>query len=135
MLEDSFVIIQLVHNSNSFGVVEKALYYYFQNPASICNIPSIEAAMQRSCQASDNIIWILDYIHKSYGAKFYKYEIVMKYVPRRILVPIMTVYKNYPIWKQTYHSRLVDVMKTPYLSWRSKIQYFLICIGIYPLYK
>lgn len=135
MLEDFFLASQIIDNSSSFGVVDEPLYYYFQNPESICNVPSDDAFVKRGKQAKDNIDWILNYFHSNYGDMFKKDEVVLKNVPRRIIIPIMKDSSYYSLWKSLFPGNSFKYLCSPFVSRTLKLQYFLVEVHLYPLYK
>ena len=135
MLEDFFLAAQIIENSSSFGVVNESLYYYFKNPESICNVPSEDAFIKRGKQSKDNIEWILNYFHSKYGDSFKKDEVVLKNIPRRIIIPIMKDPSYYSLWSSFYPGNSWKYLCSPYVSPTLKIQYLLVVLHLYPLYK
>jgi len=135
MLEDFFLASQIIENCTSFGVVREPLYYYFQNPESICNVPSEGAFIKRGVQAKKNIDWILNYYHKIYGNRFVNDEVVLKNVPRRIIIPIMKNSSNYSLWNSFFPGNSWKYICSPYVSWILKLQYLLVVLHLYPIYK
>lgn len=135
MLEDFFVITQLLLFSKKIGIVRQPFYYYFQNPNSICHEVNEKAVINKCYQAYRNIQFILNSVHKIYGDKFRKEEVVIKYVPRRLMIPIMTNQANYKYWRDIYKENLFDVAKSKYINFILKIQYYLVVSRIYPLYS
>lgn len=135
MLEDFYLATQIIEYCSSYGVVDEPLYFYFQNPDSISNSPSENAFIKRGTQARDNILWILDFIHHLYGKKYTKEEVVLKNVPRRIIIPIMINRSNYSIWKSFFPGNSLKYLLSPYVALVLKIQYLLVLTHLYSPYK
>ncbi len=135
MLEDFFLASQIIENCSSFGMVGESLYYYYQNPDSICNVPTDDAFIKRGVQAKKNVDWILNYFHQRYGDKFGKEEVVLKNVPRRIIIPIMKNSSNYPLWNSFFSENSWKFLWSSYVSLTLKLQYLLVVLHLYPLYK
>lgn len=135
MLEDFFLATQIIESCSSYGVVDEPLYFYFQNPDSISNSPSEIAYIKRGTQARDNALWIIDYIHQLYGNKYTKEEVVLKNVPRRIIIPIMINSSNYSIWNSFFPGNSVGYLLSPYVALVLKLQYLLVLTHLYPIYK
>lgn len=135
MLEDFFVSSQLLMNAKSIGIVNTPLYYYYVNPLSISNDPDPNAIVNRCKQAEDNISFILKLIHENYGNLFRKEELILLTIPRRILVPLMRKYGGYKYWDQLMAPSLYELMKSDLWSRSLKLQYLLISLRLYPLFK
>lgn len=135
MLEDFFISIQLISNSSLFGTVQEPLYYYYQNPDSICSVPTKDAVLKRCKQAEDNILWAIEYLNNNYNDKYNKKLTILKSIPRRMLVPIMNDYSNYSIWKNTLHGNFFSYFFSPHCTLQEKAQYALICLRVYPIFK
>lgn len=135
MLEDFVLSAQILEYSSSYGVVREPLYYYFQNPDSVCNTPSQESYIKRGKQASENIEWILGFIHSRYGNTFAKEEVILKNVPRRLIIPIMKESSNYPIWNSFFPGNTIPYLCSSFVTRKLKFQYLLVVLHLYPLFK
>lgn len=135
MLEDFFVTSQVLMNTKSIEIVNEPLYYYYVNPYSISNNPEISAIVKRGVQAEKNIYYITDILNRKYGDKFKEEELILKTVPRRILVPIMRNYSNYKYWNQLKAPKLFRLMNSKMWHRSLKLQYFLINVRLYPIFK
>lgn len=135
MLEDCFVVSQLLIYSNKVGILNKPFYHYFQHSESICNIVSEKHVIKNCFQAYRNIKWILSLIHNKYGDTFKNEEVTLKYVPRRLMIPIMKNRDNYKYWGQLYKENTLPILFSKYISKKQKLQYFLVEFHIYSLYK
>lgn len=135
MLEDFFVVTQLLIKGERIGVLKKPFYYYYQNSNSICHV-SDEAVIINKCnQAYRNIGFILKMIHSKYSNIYDKELDVLKYVPRRLMIPIMSRHANYKYWNNIYDGQFFDVAKSCFLPIVLKIQYYLVACHLYPLYS
>lgn len=74
--EDGAIMLQLSFHAKSRGKVEEALYYYYQNPDSICHQNSEEASMNRLHQECVNTDLRIKFLEKKGISYKYKDEIV-----------------------------------------------------------
>ncbi|MDD2200544.1 MAG: glycosyltransferase, partial [Bacteroidales bacterium] len=90
MLEDFVLTTQLLTYADRIGMIEEPLYFYYINSSSICGINNKESVINKSKQAMQNVDWILDFIRNIYPIGAFEQEtIVLKYVPKKLLIPIM----------------------------------------------
>lgn len=134
MLEDFFVVTQLLTKSHKIGIVNKPFYHYFQNPQSICGNINEEAVIKRADQASRNITLVLALLDESVIRKYKNEVIRLKYEPCNILMKIMTNKKNYTIWSKFALPNL-EVINSSYISKKEKIQYMLVQTHLYYMIK
>jgi glycosyltransferase involved in cell wall biosynthesis len=136
MLEDFVISTQLIINANSFGVLDDAFYYYYDNPNSISGSMSKQSILKRSKEAKVNIELITRIVHNKYSNFCFKQElIVLKCTAKALLVPIMNEYESYKYWKDTYPEIDIPIIVHRLLPKVSYLQYLLICFRVYPIYK
>lgn len=135
MLEDFFVVTQLLLSSKRVGVINQPFYYYFQNSNSICHINDEQAIIKKAFQSYRNASFIIGKIREKYHNKYQKETVVLKYTPRRILIPIMDNTLNYQYWTQLYDGNRFEVLLSPLLSSVLKLQYYLVEFHLYFLYR
>lgn len=136
MMEDVAYAIQLAYYSRSVAYLPMPMYYYYNNPTSICHEPSEASCMKRCRQAIDNINIVLAFLSgKKLLSKYATEVIVLKNSARVFLWPILMRHfrQNYRAWANVY----------PEINWQYplkrgidinlRIIFFLTLIGIYPL--
>lgn len=135
MLEDYYVVTQLILNCNKIGVLNSAYYYYFKNPNSISRIEDRGAIIKRAIQAESNINDILGFIHQKYNNIFSKEEVALLFIPRKILIPIMNNKDSFNVWKTITPGISCRVICSRYIPWVDKLWYIEAMLGIRALFK
>lgn len=136
MMEDVAYAIQLTYYSSKVSYLPIPLYYYYNNPRSICREPSEASCLNRCRQAIDNINIVVSFLSDKGLSDTYSNEIVMlKNSARVFLWPILLQHfkKNYKAWTNVYpeinwkypFNRAIDI--------NLRVIFFLTLIGIYPL--
>lgn len=134
MLEDFFVVSQLLSYANKVGVVQKPFYYYFINPASICNKPSIDSCINRVTQAKNNMDWILTTLKKKKNIKK-RSEITAKWGVKNILIPIMDTSEGQAKWKEVYPEVNSLCIFLASISMRNKARFIVSDLNMYRFFK
>ena len=135
MLEDYYLVTQLILRSNRFGVVNKAYYYYYQNTESISRISDDKSVIKKSKQAEENVQRILSFIHAEYGIKYKKEEVALEFIPKRILIPIMNKTENFYLWKDIRLGQTFRILKSKYIPLTHKLWYMEAVSGLRILLK
>ena len=136
MLEDMYVVIQLITHSNSFGVVNQALYNYFYNSQSISKAKDSSAIIKRTESAYLNVQGILQYVEENYDVGRLNKEVVfLKSIPRRDLIPALTDVKNYSYWSKYYSEIGLKPVFSCFLPIRIRINYLLAYLRLYSLFR
>lgn len=135
MLEDYLVVSQLLIHCDKIGILNRPFYHYFQNSESICHVTNETHIINKCFQAYRNIELILSIIHDKYGHTFKNEEVVLKYVPRRLMIPIMNNWSNYSYWDKLYKENALSILFSKYISTKLKLQYFLVDLRVYSYYK
>ena len=92
MMEDVAYAIQLAYYSRSVAYLPMPMYYYYNNPTSICHEPSEASCMKRCRQAIDNINIVLAFLSgKKLLSKYATEVIVLKNSARVFLAEMKTV--------------------------------------------
>lgn len=135
MMEDFFLVAQLYANCRSVGVYNKPLYYYFQNPNSICGKTSDEAIIQRGLQACENVETVLSLLSPTLTEPLSKEIVRLKYEAQSRLIPSLHSYANYKYFNLIFPEARCAIFANPYINIKEKIQYFLIILKVYPILK
>lgn len=135
MLEDMYVVIQLMTYSMTIGAEDRVLYNYFYNPQSISKQQDFNAIIKRSKAAYENINWMHSFIEHHYDIKQLKNEVVaLKVIPRRDLIPALLDIKNYYYWNGFFCELGIKPVLCRYLPKKLRFQYFLAYFRLYPLF-
>lgn len=136
MWEDFVLSTQLIINADNFGVLDEPLYYYYNNPNSICTAKSDFADLKRCENAQINLNLIMQIIKKEFPNKCFEQEfLILKYEAKRKLIPMLTKYRNYKYWKVTYPEIDMPIILHRLLPKALYRQYLLVCLRLYPIYK
>ena len=135
MLEDYYLVSQLILRSQSFGVINKAYYYYYQNPDSICRVSDDASTIKKSIQADENVKNIVSFIHQVYGNRFRKEETALLFVPKRVLIPIMNNKSNFKVWKTIMPGMTFRFLTSQYIPVTYKLWYIEAATGLRILLK
>ena len=135
MLEDFFVTSQLFLKAKKIGYCRSAYYHYIQNPNSICGVKTNDAIINKYRQASYNIRNIIKKLTELQMSEYQTEIIRLKYESLNILTPAMTDYKNYKIWGSEINLSPMEVLSNPYITKNEKLQYLLILLRLYPIFK
>lgn len=132
MMEDCYLVSQLILRSKRFGIVNKAYYYYYQNPDSISRVSDDTSTIKKSIQADENVKEIISFIHREYGNRYRKEETALLFIPRRILIPIMNNKKNYKSWNQVTPGITTRILLSQYISLVEKMWYLSAALRLRP---
>lgn len=136
MLEDMVVVLQLIVFSSKIGVVNKTYYNYFYNPNSMSKDTAFDSLINRAQAAYNNVSWMLDFISIHSDMSAMKDEIVvLKSIPRRIMVPTLRQRAGYQIWNSYFSEIGYKPICNKYLSKSVRTQYLLAYLRLYPLYS
>lgn len=135
MMEDCYLVSQLILRSQSFCVVNKAYYYYYQNPDSISRVSDDASTIKKSIQANENVKDIIAFIHQVYGNQFRKEETALLFVPKRILIPIMNNKSSYKVWKTIMPGMTYRFLTSQYIPVTYKMWYLEAATGLRILLK
>lgn len=135
MLEDYYLVTQLLINSKNIKYLHKPLYHYYVNLNSICNKNTIDSYVVRALQAHTNASEILKFIEDKYGTQLYrKQSVVLKYIARRIIIPVMKDKSRYDIWNSIFPELKLFPLFSQHLSYKEKLQYLLVQLHLYRFY-
>ena len=135
MLEDFFLSTQLLINAKNISYVDQPLYYYYQNPESICGKKDKNSVIKRALEAKSNILKIEEFIVKEFGENSFKREMVaLKYIPYKLLFPIVDI-MDYSCWNSLFNEIRWKIIMSPYISLKNKIYFYLADFHILSVFK
>lgn len=101
--EDGAYMVQLSFFAVKVSLLQEYLYYYFQNPSSICGNVSEKACLSKVRQEYENTELRIRFLERYNSLSKYRTEIIRwKKYTRDNLLPVIGDYKCYKIWRKTY---------------------------------
>ena len=134
MLEDLYVVSQLIPRAKRIGILNKPLYNYFVNPNSICNTSGSEAFINRAKQAKSNMDWVLSNLAKEMEVT-YRLELTAKWFVKNILIPIMDKKENRAYWNSVYPELNALTIWITRVSVINKVRFISAESGLYKYFK
>lgn len=132
MFEDYVIITQLLYYSNHIGYIDKVLYYYYQNPESICHGIDEPKILSRLSQQKTNVDLIIDFLNDKNILHKYKKEVqTLKFSAREVLLPIIHKSGYHKIWYSIYPE--INVFKL--IGVKKKLTYILVSLHLYTFIK
>lgn len=129
--EDGAIMVQLSYYARSFSVVHEPLYYYYQNPDSICHVMTEEAMMKRLNEEICNTNLRIDFIEKQGDSQKYKYDVLIwKKTCRNNLTPFLYKQKFRKMWRNLYPEINKQYILASSISIKSKIKFILNYLGV-----
>lgn len=124
--EDGAIMTQLSFFAKKITVVHTPLYFYFDNPKSICLLPSKQACINRFKQECENTELRITFLIKQKAQDKYKLDILMmKYYTLTNLIPFLKDNDVYQLWKHQYPEIRKLMFSGNQIPLRVRISYFL----------
>lgn len=124
--EDGAIMTQLSFFANTVSVVHIPLYYYFDNPESICLLPTKEACIKRWSQECCNTDLRVDFLMKHKVAEIYRMDIIMmKYYSLSNLIPFLKDDSVFRLWESKYSEIKEEMGLLSKVPIRIRVSYFL----------
>lgn len=128
--EDGALMTQLSLYSQKRGYIPKPLYYYYNNPDSICGRVSEEACLKKLSQEKDNVSLRINFLkNKGLESIFKKDVIIWKYECRKNLMPIIHEESYKKLWRNTYPEINKQILLSRDFTIRFKIRFLLSLIN------
>lgn len=132
--EDFVFSTQFAIYCKKISYLEEAKYHYCHRGGSIVQSKDEQAIAKR---IEDNLFnyKLAESILASHGLiEQYNHEIIaLKYVVKNSISSYFVYPGYYRLWRKTFPELTFDIFKSPYVLTRSRIKYFLILFGLYPL--
>ena len=101
--EDGALMVQLSYFAKNVAYINDSLYYYFQNPESMCRVMTEEALLKRVEQEHKNVELMINFLRRVNALEKYKSDIVRwKKTCRDNLLPYYNEKKFRRLWRNTY---------------------------------
>lgn len=131
MGEDMALVFQLAYYSKKIAVIERPLYFYFQNTESITHIIDKNFAYKRFRQAINNINLVLGFFKERGLLTKYKKELVCyKQYVRNQCIMLINDKKIRREWLSTFPELNIKVLFSTFFTLKYKIKYILAVSGI-----
>ena len=137
MGEDMAIVLQLMEYCHSISYVRNVYYHYDGMTISITRKTTKEAALSRALQACHNVnIAIRPYLN-SHNDIIQDGIIHLKFMQRRLLMPIINYRDVYKVWQRTFPeiNKKVLFKMSIGINLIDRIKFFLTLVGIFPLIK
>lgn len=133
MGEDCAIVLQLAYYCKKIKHVEKPLYYYYNNTASIVNRKSAEAQYQRFFEAMHNSLLVKDFYNGRTEYTTIKGGInYLLFYTKCMLFPIIAAPEFKVIWKNTCPGIERKILLDKKNISKERFKAFSILIGFYP---
>ncbi len=131
MGEDMALVFQLAYYSKKISVIERPLYFYFQNTESITHIIDKNFAYKRFRQAINNTNLVLGFFKECGLLTKYKKELVCyKQFERNQCIMLIDDPKIRREWLSVFPELNIEVLFSPYFTFKYKIKYILAALGL-----
>lgn len=137
MGEDMATTLQLIKYCTRLSYVQDIYYHYDGTTDSITRKPSKEATLKRALQACKNLTLAIRFYQNSDNKNIVDGITHLKFMQRKLLMPIINYKDVYKIWQGTFPEINRDVLfnSSVDISIRDRIKFFLTLTGVFPLVK
>lgn len=133
MGEDMVMTFQLVLNAQKISYIEKPLYNYFFNPASITKTMQDEKLLNNYNQLKANSDLLLHVFEVKGVVKQHNRGILSwKWFVKKYLWNISTKKAIQKQWRESYPEITLTVLMSPLFSFKEKCKYLMTNFGLYP---
>lgn len=134
--EDMALMMQLVSKAKSVCAVKKPLYYYFDNPQSMCKTYTKESLLRSFFQVCENVKLVDRCFDQTQISKEYKNNLIfIKLQARNRLIPFISDIDVLHQWKTAFPEMNSKVLFSKYVPIDEKIKFYLVYLGIYSRVK
>lgn len=129
--EDGALMVQISYYANNIVNINEPLYYYYQNPDSICHVMSEEAMMKRLDDEIKNTDLRLEFLKREGSLEKFKHDVLIwKKICRDNLKPFLKQKRYRKLWRNIYPEINRQYLFDPSIGLTSKIKFFLNYIGM-----
>lgn len=135
-IEDMVLSVQAVYYAKRIAHVPEPLYHYRLNPHSISCINSLENSEKKLRMFVQNNKVIFDFLERNGVAEKYAQGVLINKVgAKNHIIHYTSQWKYLKLWLNTYpelNKLLVFGDKDHKSTYREKIWFFVVCMGLYP---
>lgn len=126
MGEDITLCLQLFFYAHKIVFLPKPYYFYFVNPKSITQSPSVSDVVRRFNEVSNNVSLLEQFFHSKQQIPHYVKEAFycFKHIQRDLLKPIINEWSYYKLWRDSFKGLNRRVLLMP-LSLKEKTLFVL----------
>ena len=135
MGEDRVYSLQLAWYAESYGYVERPLYYYYTNPASIVHTIDKEKSISIFQQRKKNTDIICSFIVSNNIGGCKTQLTMLKLLTLVWLYPFLKDNKIYKMWKEAYPELVKDCICAFNTNKRECLRYYLVYFRLYQIFK
>lgn len=126
MGEDFIINLNLALRCKKIFYLDEALYYYYENNASIMRRPQEESIFYRFTESQKNVKPMVDFFEKNGIYERYEGELLTILTQKREwLGPLIREEKYYQLWKNTYPEINKKMLLNKRVSLKRKIKFFI----------
>lgn len=132
--EDGAIMTQISYYSQKRAYIHAPLYYYYSNPASICNQLDEKSCISKMQQECENVDLRLNFLKREgVLSKYSKDILTWKFEARNNLIPCISQKYIYKLWNNIYPEISHQILK----SWdiRMTMKYILLRCRCHNLIK
>lgn len=130
--EDYVYSIQLAILAKKISYIPQALYNYCHREGSVVSSKN-DAAIKRRIKENLENQKLVEEILEKYD-KYEKYYQELLFLRLKVKNSIRSYFPSkeyYRLWKRTYPEMTIDIFKSRYITFRSKVAYFFTLFGLY----
>lgn len=137
MAEDMATTLQLIPFCKRMSFVKGVYYHYDGTTVSITRQKSKNAVLTQALQACENIQYVIKVYAKNEDRKITNGLIHLKFMQRRLLMPIINHKDVYEIWKSTFPEINSAILFSPFVkvSCIERLKFFLTLVNVFPRIK
>lgn len=129
--EDGALMVQLSFFARKIAYIAEPLYYYFQNPESICRVMTEKAMLKRLEEARQNTELCISFLKKQNALNGHEHDIISwKKSCRDNLLPYYNKRKYRNMWRNTYPEINRQLLHDPQYSIHAKINFLMDYLGL-----
>lgn len=132
--EDGALMTQLSFYTSKIDYLSKPLYYYYNNPDSICRNNTIDSCISKLEQEKENVSLIESFLKSRNSYEKYKDEVILwKYLARKNLLPYIKDKTIYKMWEETYPEIDKVFLRMKSIPFKTRLQFCLIKLQLFSL--
>lgn len=125
--EDGALLTQLSYFAENRIHIEDALYYYFNNPESMCRIATKENCFKKLKEECENVELRERFLKKHGCLPEDKASLIKwKYLSRKNLMPYIHETEVYDIWRNTYPEINSSIVRIGGIRWQMKLHFLCV---------
>ncbi len=134
--EDMALMTQIAFFVNKISYIDQPLYYYFDNPASMCKTTTRDDLLRSYKQVAANVTLLDSFFEdKTYDKSINSCLLAIKLSAKNKLLPYIWQNEVYRLWRNSFSEINSKVLWSKSVSFESKIKFLLTFSRIYSIIK